>query len=574
MAGRILLDDGNRLLDSNGNPISGGLVRAYDAGTSTPASLYTTSALTTAHASPVEANGAGFVAQMWAAEDETLDLKVYAADDLAFATPLRQFLNVQPVSSVGARGFVSTRTSLANVNGAVIPAVYLTESGREGSFIWSSSNLSAMVTLDTQQGIYVPPTGGDGSTGAWVRQLPFPGFWHADWFGIPGDVPSGNGTTPCHNEMTAMVDLANVVKPSRIQFASEIYTFTAAIPEWDFQVELYGARGVQGTIINKRYNEASATRGIFAFNDHGFTIDKISFRATAGEGGSAISAITTAVSPANGRTYLIDVYASVGEYSPGNFGCNYSLYVSGMSNTDPDGPGYRGLFIRGGELFGGEIAAVHIEGAAHVLAAGVFWTSNNGAAATPVLSTDGSATVYNDDWQIQGVVGGPVNWNWFGDGNPGGVLGGRSQIVSPQIGTITVDTHSQTSCWNGPYVSGGYTNNSAEGFYRTADGTVVASGGNTTTGWRKWGSLRLEQWGVGTTSSGRVSSTWPVAFTSTAIKPRANVTGDVGAGKIGVAQVIVTSITDYTLVAGQADMAGAGAVTPLDASVSYSAIGV
>jgi hypothetical protein len=574
MAGRILLDDGNRLLDSNGNPISGGLVRAYDAGTSTPASLYTTSALSVAHASPVEANGAGFVAQMWAAEDETLDLKVYAADDLAFATPLRQFLNVQPVSSVGARGFVSTRTSLANVNGAVIPAVYLTESGREGSFIWSSSNLSAMVTLDTQQGIYVPPTGGDGSTGAWVRQLPFPGFWHADWFGIPGDVPSGNGTTPCHNEMTAMVDLANVVKPSRIQFGSKLYTLGAAIPEWDFQVELIGARGTQGTIINKRYSEASATRGIFAFNDHGFTIDKISFRATAGEGGSAISAITTAASPANGRTYLIDVYASVGEYSTGNFGCNYSLYVSGMSNTDPDGPGYRGLFIRGGELFGAELAAVHIEGAAHVLAAGVFWTSNNGAAATPVLSTDGSATVYNDDWQIQGVVGGPVNWNWFGDGNPGGVLGGRSQITSPQIGTITVDTHSQTSRWDGPYVSGGYTNNAGDGFYRVSDGTVVASGGNSTTGWRKWGSLRLEQWGVGTTSSGRVSSTWPVAFTSTAIKPHANVIGDVGAGKIGVAQVIVTSITDYTLVAGQADMAGAGTVSALDASISYSAIGV
>lgn len=63
---------------------------------------------------------------------------------------------------------VPTRTALAALSNA-LPA-YLTESGREGDFVWSSANLQTQVTADTMQGIYVPPTGGNGSTGARVRK--------------------------------------------------------------------------------------------------------------------------------------------------------------------------------------------------------------------------------------------------------------------------------------------------------------------------------------------------------------------------------------------------------------------
>lgn len=62
-------------------------------------------------------------------------------------------------------------------------AAYLYESGREGEFVWDSSNLSASVTADPYQGIYVPPsTDTTGATGAWVRRIRN-GMGLASWFG-------------------------------------------------------------------------------------------------------------------------------------------------------------------------------------------------------------------------------------------------------------------------------------------------------------------------------------------------------------------------------------------------------
>jgi hypothetical protein len=549
MAGRILLDDGNRLLDSNGNPISGGLVRAYDAGTSTPASLYTTSALSVAHASPVVANSAGFLAQMWADESELLDIKVYAASDLTFTTPLRQFLNVQPVSSTGLRGIAETRDELAAVNGSAMPLVQLIESGREGLFQWTAGNFATRVAADTQQGIYVESDDVAASSGAWVRQTPTPGFWHADWFGIPHDPASGNGggtEVQCHVEMTAMVNLANIVKPQEIHFGSKIYTLGAELPEWDYQVSLRGSRGAQSTIINKRYDASVSHRGIFAFNNHGFLIDKIAFTARAGVRGAGVSVITTDGTPARGRSYLIDVYVS----GNGSGGCylDYSLYIDGMSNTNVGGPGYRGMFMRGGELFGALVSTVYIAGMQHLLCAGIWWaTAGHATTSNTVLDTHGSAAVYNDDWQIQGIVAGDVNLNWFGDGDPDGLQGGRSVFTSPQDGTITVDSHCLSTIWMGIRASGGLTNNSDDGFVHMGDGLVVARGGNATSGWRKWGSGRIQQWTTATITAGVTAApvSWPLTFTSTAINPNAIRTDDVGANLIALVQLYGVTISQF-----------------------------
>jgi hypothetical protein len=101
MAGRILIDDGGRALDSNANPSARQLI-AFLAGASTPVTLYTTSEMNVAHDSPVVANSAGFFAQMWADEDQLLDIKIYAADDETYATPVRQFLDVSPQSALGS----------------------------------------------------------------------------------------------------------------------------------------------------------------------------------------------------------------------------------------------------------------------------------------------------------------------------------------------------------------------------------------------------------------------------------------------------------------------------------------
>jgi len=63
----VLLNAPLQLFDSNGDTISGGKVYVYDAGTSNAATTYSDSGLTSAQASPVVADSAGRVAEMYAA---------------------------------------------------------------------------------------------------------------------------------------------------------------------------------------------------------------------------------------------------------------------------------------------------------------------------------------------------------------------------------------------------------------------------------------------------------------------------------------------------------------------------
>jgi hypothetical protein len=89
-------------------------------------------------------------------------------------------------STAGLQAFAS-RTTLQAEEGANHPTAYLSESGREGVFIWSSTNLSAEVTSDTQEALYLPP-GSDstGASGAWVRAIASP--LNVKWFGaVPDD---------------------------------------------------------------------------------------------------------------------------------------------------------------------------------------------------------------------------------------------------------------------------------------------------------------------------------------------------------------------------------------------------
>jgi hypothetical protein len=80
---------------------------------------------------------------------------------------------------------VATRTALAALSTSA-PAAYLRESGREGMFVWSSSNNATNVTNDPGQAIYVPPASdATGASGAWVRR--YSGAKSAKWFGATGD---------------------------------------------------------------------------------------------------------------------------------------------------------------------------------------------------------------------------------------------------------------------------------------------------------------------------------------------------------------------------------------------------
>ena len=63
-----------------------------------------------------------------------------------------------------------------------------------GTFVWDASDLSAEVSGDAQEGIYIPPdSDATGASGAWVRQ--YGGHPRADWFGaLPGNSAAANTT--------------------------------------------------------------------------------------------------------------------------------------------------------------------------------------------------------------------------------------------------------------------------------------------------------------------------------------------------------------------------------------------
>lgn len=452
------------------------------------------------------------------------------------------------------------RAAVKALSPVLVATVYLREPRREGVFKWTAGNFATHVAADTNEGIYLASDLISATVGCWVRVTPGDGEWHADWFGLPNDPASGLGggsEIQAHTQLTALINLGNLVKPSKITFGSKIYTLGVAVPEFSWQIILEGSRGFQGTLIVKRYVEASATRGVLAFNDFGFTIRDMMLRAGSGSGGSGVSAKLTLNAPASGRSYLERCTVSMGNF------CNHGVYVDGSSNTSGS-PSYRGLWMDG-EYFGAAVSAVTLKSVHHWLAPGAFIT-NSGGSGLYALKVEGDAAANNDDFQFQGVIAGRVGLEWLG----------RSNFTSPQIENIEVGANCTKIFWFGHRWAGVVTNSAAVGeFVHSYDGMVVASGGNSAAGWRKWGSGRIQQWGGVTILSGGVlaGTAWPLAFTSSNINAQGNVQDDQGANIHASAQVIPTPGNTNFTVKAYAFNVSTGAYGGINAVVRWSADG-
>ena len=92
-----------------------------------------------------------------------------------------------PTGPAGDLARAANRAALqALTPGGSVLNRWLAESGREGLFQWDASDLSAEVTADTAQALYVPPASDTtGASGAWVRK--HDGHWLPEWFGAVGD---------------------------------------------------------------------------------------------------------------------------------------------------------------------------------------------------------------------------------------------------------------------------------------------------------------------------------------------------------------------------------------------------
>lgn len=80
MAEQIILP--RRVIDANGDPLSGAKLFAYVEGTTTLEAIYTTSALSTAHPSPLVSDSGGNFPPIWHAGDHGVKIKITDASDV------------------------------------------------------------------------------------------------------------------------------------------------------------------------------------------------------------------------------------------------------------------------------------------------------------------------------------------------------------------------------------------------------------------------------------------------------------------------------------------------------------
>jgi len=216
----------NRAFSSDGAPIAGAVAYLYSTGTLTPATFYADNALSIPLGTSITANAAGRFPTAYQNGDTPFRL-ILKDEEGATLDDIDPFYFGQVYGS--SIPPVATRALLAVIPGSANSMRYLSESGREGIFVWDSANLSAKVSADTAQGIYVAPSSDTtGASGAWVRE--YDGRINVKWFGALGD-----GVTNDAAAIQAAEDfIYNANGGGTLYFPAAIYQCTAQITKRPF----------------------------------------------------------------------------------------------------------------------------------------------------------------------------------------------------------------------------------------------------------------------------------------------------------------------------------------------------
>ncbi len=135
--------------------------------------------------------------------------------DVASVPTARLNLTVSP--------YVATRTAMKALDTTKDTTCFLTETGREGFWVFKSGNYTSSHAADTQEGLFVKATAIASSAGSWVRI--YSGPVNVKWFGAVGD-----GTTDDKTAIQAAVDyIVGLTRGGRIYFPTSRYSISQAI---------------------------------------------------------------------------------------------------------------------------------------------------------------------------------------------------------------------------------------------------------------------------------------------------------------------------------------------------------
>jgi hypothetical protein len=225
---------GWQFFDNNGLPLSGGKMYTYAAGTTTPATTYTSVSGATANPNPIILNSAGRPpSQIWLDNNETYKFVLATSTDIVLWT----MDNIPGIGSFGT-------TTIAGLP-AVLPAAgdiaFVTDLGREGTFICRAGTAPS----DPLQGIYVPS---NTANFYWERE------WdningYPEWFGAV--VNSNSGGIPAAN-LAALQACVVLCPVTNLQAADYWISST-----WKIQTQY---RTVRGEVMSDGYNTGTGTR--------------------------------------------------------------------------------------------------------------------------------------------------------------------------------------------------------------------------------------------------------------------------------------------------------------------------
>lgn len=135
---------------------------------------------------------APFALEKWLRED----FRAYPTGDTSdlrtFPAWFGELLSLREDVNVLASRIVTSRTALKALDTTIVTSAFLVEGDRSGMFVWRTGDYSALVTADTQNGVYIKADAIATTVGAWVRQTQNDEL-NIRWFGAVG---SGNDTTP------------------------------------------------------------------------------------------------------------------------------------------------------------------------------------------------------------------------------------------------------------------------------------------------------------------------------------------------------------------------------------------
>jgi hypothetical protein len=130
---------------------------------------------------------------------------------------------------------VSTRALLAQM-GSTDSLVFLTESGRQGAFFWVPGNVSASVTADPLQGVWVAPASDtSGASGAWARKID--DEIHLAWWGLDltGTTPNDTAINACFAYAASFISLS---RPASLQFVSRLVILPAGFIGFSTHIDI------------------------------------------------------------------------------------------------------------------------------------------------------------------------------------------------------------------------------------------------------------------------------------------------------------------------------------------------